>query len=330
MKRIQSCLAFLLLTILLTTAAQAEILFDGYFIAREDCQALLSIRKNTNPGDIQLVVDMAYEVISKNKAEATHYRIKVKGASPCERWVPVSCGKLLADCREQTAAAPLQPSSAGTGPAEGRDYLLALSWQPAFCQTHQHKNECRNQTLDRYDATHFTLHGLWPQPKNNVYCNVSNNNKKLDKRGMWEQLPGLELTDDTYGDLIETMPGVASYLQRHEWIKHGTCYSTTPEEYYQESIMLTDQVNASAVRDFFAANIGKAVKVKDIKAEFEAAFGNGAGDKVKVKCNKGMISEIWININGEINMNTGLSELLRKADSVSSSCQKGIIDPVGF
>ncbi len=328
-------MALLLIIIFLTTTGRADIQLDGYFIARDNCEAFLSVRKETNPGDIHLTVDMAYEVMAKNKTDASHYRIKVKNATPIERWAPVSCGTLLTDCRVQTAATPPHPVPSVNPvtpslPADGRDYLLALSWQPAFCQSNQQKIECRKQTADRYDAGHLTLHGLWPQPRENIYCNVGANDKKLDKRKMWDQLPALGLTDKTYDDLIETMPGVVSYLHRHEWIKHGACYSTTPEEYFRESIMLIDQVNASEVRDFIVANIGRTITAGDIKAKFDAAFGSGAGGKVRIKCSEGMISEIWINLNGEIELGTSLTDLLKNADQASPSCKSGIVDPVGF
>ncbi len=325
--------AALVVALFLAVSAQAEIrLSGGYFIALSNCEALQSIRKQTNPGNIRLTVDMAYEVLAKNKADATHYRVRVKGASTMERWVPVTCGTLLVDCRKVAAdvpSGPTQPSSTSR-PSSRLEYLLALSWQPAFCQTHQSKKECSNQTEDRYDASHFTLHGLWPQPRSNVYCNVSRNEKQLDEQKKWERLPRLTLRQNTYNDLTKTMSGVASFLHRHQWIKHGTCYSATPEEYFRESIMLADQVNTSAVRDFFAANIGKTVSAADIKAKFDAAFGAGAGDKVKIKCSNGMIAELWININGEIDEHTQLKDLLKNADHASSSCREGLIDPVGY
>ena len=44
----------------------------------------------------------------------------------------------------------------------GDDYVLAASWQPSFCETKPDKDECESQTGDRFDATHFAIHGLWP------------------------------------------------------------------------------------------------------------------------------------------------------------------------
>ncbi len=345
MIRVQQIITFILLSFFVTAFCQAEIQIDGYFIAQDECPAYHSKNKKTNPGNIHLTTNMAYEVLSKNKVNATHYRIMIDEVSPQERWVSINCGKLLVDCREHPAGdsrptptpVPVptpQPDPDPVPPpppvTRGQDYLLALSWQPAFCQTHQQKTECETQTTDRYDASHMALHGLWPQPKSNIYCNVSSNAKRLDKRKMWNELPVLGLTEETFGDLIETMPGVASYLHRHEWIKHGSCYSTTPEEYYRESIILTEQINASAVRNLFADNIGQTVSSSEIKASFDDAFGAGAGDKVQVKCDEEMIVELWINLNGSIDDGSRISDLLINADPAASSCASGVIDPVGF
>ncbi|MCI0666472.1 MAG: hypothetical protein L0Y38_01185 [Methylococcaceae bacterium] len=296
---------------------------DGYFIAGDRCRALSSIRNNTNPGNVRLTVDRAYEVIAKNRTDATHYRIRIKNASPSERWVPAACGKLLSDCREQTSGNPPLPA---TGP----DYVLALSWQAAFCQSHQQTAECRSQTAERPDAMQFSLHGLWPQPQSNVYCGVPEAVRQQDSRRLWEQLPDFDLSQGIFTRLAETMPGVASFLHRHEWTKHGTCYAATAEEYFRESILLTDQVNASGVRELFAANIGQTIAASDIKARFDAAFGTGAGTKVRVECDGGLVSELRISLRGNIDGDTRLSELLQNAEPPSSSCQNGRIDRVGF
>jgi len=68
-------------------------------------------------------------------------------------------------------------------------YVLALSWQPAFCERKPNRPECRSQHERRYDANNFSLHGLWPQPRDYVYCNIPKDIVELDKRGRWSDLP---------------------------------------------------------------------------------------------------------------------------------------------
>ena len=210
--------------------------------------------------------------------------------------------------------------------------MLAVSWQPAFCQTHQdrRKAECVTQTAERFDATHFTLHGLWPQPRGNVYCGVSNRNKQLDDKRAWSQLPELGLSDSTLADLVVTMPGVASYLQRHEWYKHGSCYDGPAEEYYQDSLALMDQLNDSPLRELFADNIGQSITANQIRAGFDQAFGTGSGNKVKIKCNSGLITELWLHLKGKVEADTKLDGLLAAGAPTDQGCNGGRVDAVGY
>jgi len=297
---------------------------DGYFIATDTCPAYQSMRKGTNPGDVSLVPDRAYPVLEKNKSDATHYRVSIREADPVKRWVPASCGTLLVDCRSSTG--PVTPPE----PVASSDYLLAISWQPGFCQSHQTKPECESQTGTRFDATHFTLHGLWPQPRGNDYCNVSNRDKRLDKRGAWCQLPAPMLSDETFDDLTLTMPGVASCLQRHEWIKHGTCYGEPAESYFREALALMDQLNDSPVRELFAEHIGEPLGADTIRKSFDTAFGAGSGDKVGLSCSNGLITELRIHIAGDIQPATPLSSLLAAGANADSGCRSGRVDAAGF
>ena len=69
----------------------------------------------------------------------------------------------------------------GTPVAAAEVHVLAASWQPAFCETRPAKPECLSQTEDRVDATGFSLHGLWPQPVDNVYCGVPPELRAVDE-----------------------------------------------------------------------------------------------------------------------------------------------------
>ena len=195
------------------------------------------------------------------------------------------------------------------------DNLLAISWQNAFCQTHQNKRECRNVKPSAYSATRFTLHGLWPQPRSKVDCRGSRK-VRLEKK--------------LYQELLEVMPAAKSGLQNHEWKKHGTCYGKSADDYFEDSIALVKQVNASAVRDLFAKNIGKIITKKSLMMAFDKAYGKGSGRKVKMMCSKGLITELQINLGGEINPKTPLDTLLKKARNAKGGCNRGKVDAVGF
>ena len=331
-------------TMLLESSAYAfEKLAGQQFLAEQTCPAFQSIKKRTNPGNIQLTPQTTYAVIGKNRRRASHYLVQIADARPANRWVAASCGRLQAEGAIAPPETPAgerpetPPSTPDLNTSKDEEFLLALSWQPSFCETRPNKPECRSQTGERFDASNLVLHGLWPQPRQNVYCGVSDRLIKLDKDRRWLELPDLALSSDTRRELQTKMPGMASGLDRHEWYKHGTCYSNTAEEYYRESIALLDQINASAVQDLMEENINFLLTDTEIKQEFDAAFGRAAGEKVAMKCKRDvdeereiMVVELWLNLKGKIDMNTPISRLLKAAPRARRDCRQGEIDPAGF
>jgi len=311
---------FLIVLLILPIVSFASIKIDGYFIAEKNCTAVHSIKQGTHP--FTLTKGMAYKVMAKNKPEASHYLIDIESLEENpNKWVPVDCGIILIDCKVDQVEIP----------SIEKNYLLAISWQPAFCQSHQSKLECETQTEDRYDATHLSLHGLWPQPRNNAYCNVSDKDKSIDRRNAWHLLDPLGLTEETFVELFVSMPGVASHLQRHEWIKHGTCYSDSAEIYYKDVLKVMHKIDDTNISVLFTDNIGKKITAEQIRNAFDEAFGEGSGEKVNVKCSKGLIVELWVNLKGDINKDDNLSRLLQNAPVVNNvSCESGMVDAVGF
>jgi ribonuclease T2 len=307
----------------IVVGASAKI--DGYFIAQKSCEAVHSIKKGTYPFTIQK--GMAYKVKAKNRAfQATHYLIYIDQLEKNpNRWIPIDCGLLLTGCKTNQVVKKSKSE---------KEYLLALSWQAAFCQSHKSKTECQTQRDDRYDATHFSLHGLWPQPRNSVYCGVSDKDKSIDRRGYWHLLDPLTLSENTFSNLIISMPGVASYLQRHEWIKHGTCYSNLEEVYYRDSLSILGQINDTNISTLFANNINNIITLQEIRKRFDESFGIGVGKKVDIQCDKnGLIVDLWINLKGDIGRDKNLSILLKNAPTArksSKSCESGRVDSVGF
>ncbi len=212
--------------------------------------------------------------------------------------------------------------------------VLAISWQAAFCERAQKRRECRTQSADRFDATHFSLHGLWPQPASNVYCDVDGQIVARDKARKWRSLGDLNLTAEMEQRLIRTMPGSMSGLDRHEWIKHGTCYSADAQTYYRHSLALMDKINSSAIRTLFTQNIGRYVSGDKIRDAFDFAFGKGVGKRVRISCRRdgarSLIVELTLGISGSITDSPDLSALMLASSETSPGCPGGIIDPVGF
>jgi ribonuclease T2 len=296
--------------------AFAFIPVESQFTATDACEALVSIKKGTNPGNIKLQPEQTYQVVGKNKDIPSHYLVNITGVNPPQRWVAASCLNVASLPPETTVInTPVIPVPVG------KDYLLAVSWQPAFCEEQPEKAECKLLITNpnRPEATNFTLHGLWPQPKDNIYCGASRTDRALDgdksidngSKRDWSKLPAIEndLSPETWAKLKAVMPGTLSNLHRHEWIKHGTCYQGTPEEYYTESIVLLEAFNKSQVQKLVASNIGRQLAIKEIDQAL-SSFGDKTGDKVEVKCNNSLLGELWVNLKGDITLDTPVSNLL--------------------
>ena len=314
-------------------AAHADVKLSGSFVADRACPATQSIKTAKNPGNVATEAGKTYDLLAGNKEMPTHYLIEIPGADPDRRWVKVGCGHLAGGGAVESPAAPTPDKPAAS--ADGKpEYVFALSWQPAFCETKPDKAECKTQTASGFDATHFTLHGLWPQPNGNFYCGVKASDRANDKPGRWGQLPAVELDAATRQELDQVMPGTRSDLERHEWIKHGTCSGKNQQGYFADAVRLLREVNASPVRALFEKSIGRELTSGQIRDAFDAAFGAGAGDRVRVSCvndhGRRLIGEVTLGLTGPIEPGTSLSGLmLAAAPTDNAGCPQGLVDATG-
>ena len=211
------------------------------------------------------------------------------------------------------------------------DFVLALSWEPAFCETRPRVPECRSQTADSLDAQQFSLHGLWPE---DVYCGVDADTRRDDEKHNWDDLPSVTLSTALRQRLDAAMPGTQSELDRHEWIKHGTCAGGDMEAYYAASLALVDAVNASALPELFDGNLGNSLSAARIADVFDEAFGTGTGDRISLECvtdgSRRLISGIRIALSGTIGAEPDLGALAANAAARSGDCRSGVIDPAGL
>lgn len=343
-------------------AATAEPI-HGSLTADRDCPAGVSTKHSGNPGQVRLVPGQVYTVVARNRPEPSHYQVRIEGAEPMDRWVEVSCGRFSTDLTAwpeapaETATAPVLASrssglgaptaTATPGPASApapsvplkgdragggmeSQYVLAASWQPAFCEKRATKPECAALTPSAAAARRFSLHGLWPQPIGRAYCGVAAPEREVAENGNWRRLPAPQLTPATRTALAEDMPGTVSQLDRHEWIKHGTCYGTDAETYFRQSLALLDQLNASEVQRLFEANIGKRLRAEEVRAACDRAFGPGSGERVRLECDQdGQITELRIGLKGQIHDGSALGDLIRAAPTRTAGCRGGWVDRAG-
>ncbi len=283
-------------------------------VAIDNCELYNNMKHSKNTDRLTLQINREYQVIDEKRGQ---YYIKTEHKNIPNRWVDKSCFSSKKPITQKES----KPKS------KSQQLLLALSWQNAFCETHRRKTECKSIRKGAYTNSNFGLHGLWPQPRSNIYCNTSSDEKKLDKNRQWHKLPKLNLSDTTRRELLSIMPGSASNLQRHEWIKHGTCYGNSSDEYYATAISLTKQFNSSKVGMFFGQNIGKSVNLEQVRFKMRESFGKDSRKKLELRCRNGLITEVWLHLGGS---GDNLKALLQGGNEVYSKCKQGRIDRVGF
>lgn len=163
-------------------------------------------------------------------------------------------------------------------------YVLALSWQPQFCEeAGRNKPECKIQQ-GTYFASRLVLHGLWPQ--GGEYCGVPPAQVSDDKASRWDRLPALSLSAATADALAEVMPGRQSHLDRHEWVKHGTCSGLDPETYFTHAIALVRQVNERPLGKLIGSNAGGQIAAIDLCRITARDFGPDGLRAVSLKLTK--------------------------------------------
>jgi ribonuclease T2 len=328
--------------LILAAPASAQVSLEGYFIALSDCQANKK-KDSDNPGSVRLEILHAYAVIARNATPGTHYQVKVPGAPVTElRWVPMTCGAYAPKSALVGPTGGGGPGGGGGGdgsgglPADSIEFVLAASWEPAFCATGagNGKPECDSLTADRFDATHFALHGLWPDNLDDkaifpCYCDRG---APVACGGTQPRDTSISLSAAVKAKLSVAMPGVQSGLELHEWPKHGSCYEddktgpdagADPDEYFTEAMAALAALNDSDVAELFADNRGQVLSRQQIEAALDDSFGAGAAQRVIIKCTRvggeNVILELWIGLKGSIGDPADLAALIQAAPPTSMS-----------
>lgn len=287
--------------------------------------------------------------------EVTDFAVEVVSTSLPELDLELDSNPPASQPQANTSGDDDPPPASTSRPAQSNDdprpwvgadgdfdyYTLALSWQPAFCETKPNKTECSSQTSGRYDATHFVLHGLWPNrhddPNHSLgYCGVAQNVISQDKNSDWCAMPQLALSDPVWDELQVLMPGSASCLQNHEWYKHGTCAGMPEDSYFDLSNHLVQLFAQTEFNRYVADNIGGTLSRNDLLERFDQEFGNGASDYLSLRCSKvdgnSLLTEIQITLRQDLGALDDFGQLFpRESVRPQGSCpQQFSIDAVGL
>lgn len=253
------------------------------------------------------------------------------------RWYLV-CSLLTIACVAQQAQARRNyaPSDASCQlPNKEDSYKLAVSWQPAFCESHRGKPECKITDSTVYQASHFTLHGLWPNKRE---CGVDYGlcgQYKKPARSFCDYAP-VPMTAETIKNLREIMPSVAggSCLDRHEWYKHGTCQTDwNADGYFDTAVRLVKEFNDTGIAEFMKQNTGKTVATEEFFNVVNQSLGKNASKRLSLGCDRqGNLVDVFINLPKQIPDKVALATLIQQApESVNNRCGESFnVDAIGY
>ncbi|WP_419419661.1 ribonuclease T2 family protein [Legionella sp. D16C41] len=286
---------------------------SGKLIATETCPAYLSKNKRTNPDGLFTQPNTHYQIREINRLNNPDWlRIEISENTEYPlRWVSINCG--------QANFEPDQVNNCQQVPGMADSYVLALSWQPGFCQTYGYeagKPECLHLSPNSYQASHLVLHGLWP---NQADCGQSYGFCGITPQANHCDYPALNFSEKVANLLKLLMPSfaVGSCLERHEWYKHGSCQILSNDDYFSLALRLTQEMQATLFGDYLHNHLGQRVPLTQLRQVIEQSFGKNAPNKVYLGCKNGYLVDIFVQLPALIPFNEPLSSLIKKAQELN-------------
>ncbi|CEK12086.1 ribonuclease T2 family protein [Legionella hackeliae] len=281
---------------------------NGNFEAHKSCPAYVSKNKKNNPGGLMVTPSQNYVIREINRPVNPDWlRIEFPNTEHSLRWVSADCGEYRFDANGKTSCEQI--------PGLADSHVLALSWQPGFCQTYGYevgKPECVKLPSDSYQATHLVLHGLWPNQQicgeHYGFCGVEAKKHHCD-------YPPVNLNKEVAHTLQQFMPSYAAggCLERHEWNKHGSCQILSSDAYFSLATRLNQEMNQTALGQFLHEHVGETIKRERLRTLVSESFGQNTARKVYFGCKNGILVDIFINLPALIPQSESLPALVSKA-----------------
>lgn len=199
--------------------------------------------------------------------------------------------------------------------------LLVVTWAPSLCKVEPSNAGCKSGHVASLGQS-FVLHGLWPQPSTEQYCEVPKRTPDRDRKPV-ALPPDLQKR-------LQTMMSDSAIMTTHEWYAHGTCSGVAPPEYFGLAAALADQ--AGEVLDpVFGQAAGGQVSSRSVRAAFDGRFGAGAGKRVSLICkdSPGAVSvmyEVRLSLPPVVQLRQdppSLADALAKGPTVPPGCGQG-------
>jgi len=77
----------------------------------------------------------------------------------------------------------------------------------------------------------------------------------------------------------------------------------------------------------FQKNVGKRLRIEQVRRAFDQSFGPGSGSRVELRCKRGFITEVWLHLGRS---DRTLTRALSEGSTVNSRCRYGIVDRAGY
>jgi len=294
---------------------------SGTFEATKSCPAYISKNNKTNPDNLMVQPTYHYPIKEVNRVPPDWVRVEFPDNHNTLRWVSASCGITEYNERDTTRC------SSDAGMADS--YVLAMSSQSGFCETYGYeagKPECRKISRNSYQASHLTLHGLWPNQdacgQRYGFCGVRPQANHCD-------YSPVELSPAVAEKLKIIMPSYyyGSCLERHEWNKHGSCQILTTDDYFTLAMRLTTETDQTIFGHYLTEHKGEVIKLGTLRELIATSFGKKNADKVYLGCKSGVLVDIFIQLPPLMPLNEPLSSLIDKAPIYSGrdSCPANVI-----
>ena len=149
-----------------------------------------------------------------------------------------------------------------------------VTWGPSLCKVEPSNSGCKSGHVGNLGQS-FVLHGLWPQPSTEQYCEVPKRTPDRDRKPV-------SLPPDLQASL-KAMMSDSALMTTHEWYAHGTCSGVAPPAYFGIAADLADQA-AKVLDPLFQQAAGQRVSSRSVRATVDAQLGMGTGKRVGLTC----------------------------------------------
>lgn len=221
-----------------------------------------------------------------------------------------------------------EADSPATVSASSVSSLLVMTWGPSLCKVEPSNRGCRSGHVGRMGRS-FVLHGLWPQPSSEQYCDVPREVARR-ARNLGDPVPAVKLPPDLQASLSQQMSD-ASVMTPHEWYAHGTCSGVTPPEYFGIASSLSDEIS-KVLDPVFGKAEGRRLAPRTVRERVDSAFGNGAGQRVGLSCRQvggeTVIYEVRLSLPPVVELHEdpdrpSLADALSEGPTIPAGCGNG-------